>query len=140
MFIRWGRAEKMRICCWVRHNCKPLVQRFIISTGGGDITYHGPGQLVCYPILNLEDYHLGLKEYIHVLEEAVIQVCASYGIEAGRVKGATGVWLAIGTPRERKICGYGGAQQSFRYDAWTGIECQYGLALFWVYQSMRIYK
>lgn len=74
---------------------------------GGDITYHGPGQLVCYPILNLEDYHLGLKEYIHVLEEAVIQVCASYGIEAGRVKGATGVWLAIGTPRERKICAMG---------------------------------
>ena len=74
---------------------------------GGDITYHGPGQLVCYPILNLEDYHLGLKEYIHVLEEAVIRVCASYGIEAGRVKGATGVWLATGTPQERKICAIG---------------------------------
>ena len=74
---------------------------------GGDITYHGPGQLVCYPILNLEDYHLGLKEYIHVLEEAVIRVCASYGIEAGRVKGATGVWLAAGTPQERKICAIG---------------------------------
>lgn len=74
---------------------------------GGDITYHGPGQLVCYPILNLEDFHLGLKEYIHVLEEAVIKVCASYGIEAGRVQGATGVWLAIGTPHERKICAMG---------------------------------
>lgn len=74
---------------------------------GGDITYHGPGQLVCYPILNLEDFHLGLKEYIHVLEEAVIRVCASYGIVAGRVKGATGVWLAIGTPQERKICAVG---------------------------------
>lgn len=74
---------------------------------GGDITYHGPGQLVCYPILNLEDFHLGLKEYIHVLEEAVIRVCASYGVEAGRVKGATGVWLAIGTPQERKICAMG---------------------------------
>ena len=60
---------------------------------GGDITYHGPGQLVCYPILNLEDYHLGLKEYIHVLEEAVIRVCASYGIEAGRVKGEKTVIL-----------------------------------------------
>ncbi|WP_455674649.1 lipoyl(octanoyl) transferase LipB [Phocaeicola sp.] len=74
---------------------------------GGDITYHGPGQLVCYPILNLEDFQLGLKEYIHVLEEAVIRVCASYGIEAGRVKGATGVWLSIGTPQERKICAMG---------------------------------
>ena len=74
---------------------------------GGDITYHGPGQLVCYPILNLEDYHLGLKEYIHVIEEAVIRVCASYGVECTRVKGATGVWLDTGTPRERKICAIG---------------------------------
>lgn len=74
---------------------------------GGDITYHGPGQLVCYPILNLEDFHLGLKEYIHLLEEAVICVCASYGISAERVKGATGVWLEVGTPHERKICAIG---------------------------------
>ena len=74
---------------------------------GGDITYHGPGQLVCYPILNLEDFHLGRKEYLHLLEEAVTRVCASYGIEAGRVDGATGVWLETGTPRERKICAMG---------------------------------
>ena len=80
---------------------------------GGDITYHGPGQLVCYPILILEDYHLGLKEYIQVLEEAVIRVCASYGIEAGRVKGATGVWLAAGTPQERKICAIGVSSSHF---------------------------
>ena len=58
---------------------------------GGDITYHGPGQQVCYPILNLEEFGLGLKEYVHLLEEAVIGVCASYGIEAGRVDKATGV-------------------------------------------------
>lgn len=74
---------------------------------GGDITYHGPEQLVCYPILNLEDYSQGLKSYIHLLEEAVIKVCEDYGIEAGRVDGATGVWLAIGTPFERKICAIG---------------------------------
>ncbi len=74
---------------------------------GGDITYHGPEQLVCYPIINLEDYQLGLKSYIHMLEEAVIEVCKDYGIEAGRVEGATGVWLAIGTPSERKICAIG---------------------------------
>lgn len=74
---------------------------------GGDITYHGPGQLVCYPILCLEDFHLGVKEYIALLENAVIRVCRSYGIEAGRVKGATGVWLASGTPEERKICAIG---------------------------------
>ena len=74
---------------------------------GGDITYHGPGQLVCYPILNLEELGWGLKEYIHHLEEAVIQVCASYGIQAGRVEGATGVWLDGGTARARKICAIG---------------------------------
>lgn len=74
---------------------------------GGDITYHGPGQQVCYPILNLEDFGLGLKEYVHLLEEAVICVCASYGIEAGRVDKATGVWLEGDTPRTRKICAIG---------------------------------
>lgn len=74
---------------------------------GGDITYHGPGQLVCYPILNLEDFQLGLKEYIHLLEEAVIRVCASYGIQAGRLDKATGVWLDGNTPTARKICAMG---------------------------------
>ena len=74
---------------------------------GGDITFHGPGQLVCYPVLNLEDFHLGLKSYLHLLEEAVIRVCASYGVSAGRAEGATGVWLDVGSPRERKICAMG---------------------------------
>ncbi|MDO4164622.1 MAG: lipoyl(octanoyl) transferase LipB [Bacteroides sp.] len=74
---------------------------------GGDITYHGPGQQVCYPILNLEEFSLGLKEYVHLLEEAVIQVCATYGVEAGRVAKATGVWLDGDTPAARKICAIG---------------------------------
>lgn len=74
---------------------------------GGDITYHGPGQLVCYPIINLEEFHLGLKEYVHLLEEAVIRVCESYGITAGRLDGATGVWLDGRTPHARKICAIG---------------------------------
>lgn len=74
---------------------------------GGDITYHGPGQLVCYPILNLEEFGLGLKEYVHLLEEAVIRVCASYGVVAGRLEKATGVWLEGDTSRARKICAIG---------------------------------
>ncbi len=74
---------------------------------GGDITYHGPGQLVCYPIINLEEYGLGLKVYVHLLEEAVIRVCADYGIIAGRMEKATGVWLEAGTSRARKICAIG---------------------------------
>lgn len=74
---------------------------------GGDVTYHGPGQLVCYPILDLENYGLGLKGYVHLLEEAVISVCASYGILAGRVEKATGVWLDGDGPKARKICAIG---------------------------------
>jgi lipoyl(octanoyl) transferase len=74
---------------------------------GGDITYHGPGQLVCYPIINLEEFGLGLRQYVGLLEQAVIDVCASYGVEAGRLDGATGVWLDSLTPRARKICAIG---------------------------------
>ncbi len=74
---------------------------------GGDITYHGPGQLVCYPILNLDEYHLGLKEYVHALEGAVINVCQHFGIKSGRLSSATGVWLDSETPRARKICAIG---------------------------------
>lgn len=74
---------------------------------GGDITYHGPGQLVCYPILNLEDFKLGLKEYIHLLEEVIIRLCASYGIRAERLEKATGVWLDAHLPTARKICAMG---------------------------------
>ena len=89
---------------------------------GGDITYHGPGQLVCYPILNLEEFGLGLKEYVHLLEEAVIRVCASYGIEAGRLEKATGVWLEGDTSRARKICAIGGQEQPLCHYARTGFE------------------
>ncbi len=71
---------------------------------GGDITYHGPGQLVGYPILDLEALGLGLKEYIHALEDAVIRTLADYGIAAGRSQGATGVWLEAPA---RKICAIG---------------------------------
>ncbi len=74
---------------------------------GGDITYHGPGQLVCYPIINLEEFGLGLREYIYLLEEAVIEVCRSYGIETSRLEKATGVWLDADKPTARKVCAMG---------------------------------
>lgn len=86
---------------------KQLGATFYHIDRGGDITYHGPGQLVCYPIINLEEFALGLREYVHLLEEAVIRVCASYGIQAGRVEKATGVWLEGDTPSARKICAIG---------------------------------
>lgn len=73
---------------------------------GGDITYHGPGQLVGYPILNLRrigDGTVGLKDYVHLLEQAVIDTIADWGIRGGRMDGATGVWIE----GERKICAIG---------------------------------
>ena len=74
---------------------------------GGDITYHGPGQIVGYPIINLEKFGFGIREYIDKMESSVIQSVAEYGITAGRLDGATGVWLDSGTPRVRKICAIG---------------------------------
>ncbi len=74
---------------------------------GGDITYHGPGQIVGYPIFDLENMKLGIKEYIFKLEEAIILTVAEYGIEGGRLEGATGVWLDTNTPQSRKICAIG---------------------------------
>ncbi|MCL2561821.1 MAG: lipoyl(octanoyl) transferase LipB [Rikenellaceae bacterium] len=75
---------------------------------GGDITYHGPGQLVGYPILDLEALGLGLRDYIHTLEGALIETVADFGIAAGRLEGAAGVWLTAGVGRPlRKIAAIG---------------------------------
>lgn len=75
---------------------------------GGDITYHGPGQVVGYPIFDLELINIGLKEYIVKLEEAIIKTLAQYGIKASRLDGGTGVWLDPGiNGRARKICAIG---------------------------------
>lgn len=74
---------------------------------GGDVTFHGPGQIVVYPIIDLQSRGLGVKDYVGLLEEAVICTLADYGIESGRVDGATGVWLGCGTDSERKICAIG---------------------------------
>jgi lipoyl(octanoyl) transferase len=75
---------------------------------GGDITFHGPGQIVGYPILDLEQLNLGIRTYIEKLEEAVISVLREYGITAGRLSGATGVWIDPDLPTAaRKICAIG---------------------------------
>jgi lipoyl(octanoyl) transferase len=82
--------------------------QFIKTNRGGDITYHGPGQLVGYPIIDLELLHIGVKEYIYGLEEAIIKTIAEYGLKGKRVNGAIGVWLdATETLAERKICAIG---------------------------------
>ncbi len=75
---------------------------------GGDITYHGPGQIVGYPILDLDSLGIGLKQYVHLLEEAMIRLLAGAGITATRMEGATGVWLDADHPvKARKICAIG---------------------------------
>jgi lipoyl(octanoyl) transferase len=74
---------------------------------GGDITYHGPGQIVAYPIFDLQRMKIGVKDYVHKLEEVVIRTLEKYGINAGRLEGATGVWLDSDTPKARKICAIG---------------------------------
>jgi len=74
---------------------------------GGDITYHGPGQIVGYPILDLENFFTDIHKYLRFLEEAIILTLKEYGLECGRSEGETGVWLGAGTPFARKICALG---------------------------------
>ena len=74
---------------------------------GGDITYHGPGQIVGYPILDLENFFTDIHKYLRFLEEMVILTLAEYGLKAERSQGETGVWLDVGTPFARKICALG---------------------------------
>ncbi|MEM7085534.1 MAG: lipoyl(octanoyl) transferase LipB [Bacteroidota bacterium] len=74
---------------------------------GGDITYHGPGQIVGYPIIDLENFFTDIHKYLRFLEEMVILTLAEYGIKAERSQGETGVWLDVGTPFARKICAMG---------------------------------
>ena len=114
-----GRSGKIANMLISEEHLRRIGASFFHIDRGGDITYHGPGQLVCYPILDLERYGLGLKEYVHLIEEAVIRVCATYGIEAGRLEKATGVWLDAHGPRARKICAIG--VRSSRYVTMHGL-------------------
>lgn len=74
---------------------------------GGDITYHGPGQIVGYPILDLENFFTDIHKYLRLLEEVIILTIAEYGLKGERSEGETGVWLGVGTPFARKICAMG---------------------------------
>lgn len=74
---------------------------------GGDITYHGPGQLVGYPIFDLENFFTDIHLYLRMLEEAIIRTCSEYGLRAGRIDGLTGVWINPDSEDTRKICAFG---------------------------------
>jgi len=74
---------------------------------GGDVTYHGPGQIVGYPILDLENFFTDIHKYLRLLEEAVILTLKEYGLNGERSEGETGVWLDVGSTKARKICALG---------------------------------
>ena len=108
-----GHQENMLV---TEEYLKSLGAEFFHIDRGGDITFHGEGQVVCYPILDLERLGIGLRRYIEILEESIIEAVAEYGIEGRRLEGATGVWLCDeveGTDGEkvqrnwRKICAIG---------------------------------
>ena len=80
---------------------------YYLINRGGDITYHGPGQIVCYPILDLDNFFTDIHLYLRTLEEAVILTLADYGLSAGRYPGYTGVWFDADNDKARKICALG---------------------------------
>ncbi len=81
--------------------------QFYPTNRGGDITYHGPGQLVAYPVIDLENFFTDIHKYMRTLEQSVIDALDYFGITAGRIQGLTGVWLDAGLPTARKICAMG---------------------------------
>jgi lipoyl(octanoyl) transferase len=86
---------------------KSIGAEFYRTNRGGDITYHGPGQLVGYPILDLDEHFTDIHRYLRTLEEVIIATLADYGLSGDRSPGETGVWLDVGTPFARKICAMG---------------------------------
>ena len=121
-----GHAENLLVS---REALEAAGARFFHIDRGGDITFHGPGQLVCYPILDLERIGIGLRDYIDALEEAVIRTVAQYGIAAGRIPGASGVWIEPESRRPRKICAIG--VRSSRYVTMHGFALNVTTDLGW---------
>ena len=126
-----GHAENLLVG---REALEAMGAQFFHIDRGGDITFHGPGQLVCYPILDLARLGIGLREYIFRLEESVIEVVGRYGIRGARIAGASGVWIGEGaTPdgkgRPRKICAIG--VRSSRYITMHGFALNVTTDLEW---------
>lgn len=121
-----GHADNLLIA---REALEAMGAQFFHIDRGGDITFHGPGQLVCYPVLDLERVGIGLREYIGALEEAVIRTVGRYGIAAGRIAGASGVWIDPEGARPRKICAIG--VRSSRYVTMHGFALNVATDLEW---------
>lgn len=108
---------------------KQLGAEFFHIDRGGDITFHGEGQIVGYPILDLEQIGIGLREYIESIEQAVIETIAHYGIKGGRIEGASGVWIEEENRPPRKICAIG--VRSSRYITMHGFALNVNTDLRW---------
>jgi lipoyl(octanoyl) transferase len=102
-----GKSGKPENLLVNKQELENLQAQFYKINRGGDITYHGPGQLVGYPILDLDNFFTDIHQYLRFLEEAVIRTCADFGIVAGRYPGYTGVWLDADKANARKICAMG---------------------------------
>ena len=103
----WGKSGDFSNLLVSEAELKEKNATFYKVNRGGDITYHGPGQVVGYPILDLDNFFTDIHKYLRFLEEMIILTLAEYGLKAERSKGETGVWLAVGTPFARKICAMG---------------------------------
>ena len=102
-----GKRGKQQHLLIDEEELKAIGATFYAINRGGDITYHGPGQLVGYPILDLENFYTDIYKYLRLLEEVIIRTLAEYGIKGDRAEGETGVWLDVNTPFARKICALG---------------------------------
>ena len=102
-----GRTGKDENLLTTKDELETLRASFYHINRGGDITYHGPGQIVVYPVIDLENFFTDIHQYMRSLEEGVIRTMKSYGLTGERIKGLTGVWLDIGSNLPRKICALG---------------------------------
>jgi lipoyl(octanoyl) transferase len=114
--------------CLIYYCLKNNLKKRLRSTKliGGDITYHGPGQIVGYPIIDLENFFTDIHKYLRFLEEAIILTLQEYGIECGRSDGETGVWLGSGTPFAKNLC-HGRPCFALGYHARICFKCRLGL-------------
>lgn len=124
-----GKSGKTQNLLVGRERLAALGAEYYHIDRGGDITFHGPGQLVVYPILDLEKLEIGLKDYIAALEQAVIRTVARYGVAAGRIAGASGVWIGSENDRPRKICAIG--VRASRYVTMHGLALNVSTDLGW---------
>jgi lipoyl(octanoyl) transferase len=102
-----GKSGKEEHLLLDKERLKEKEIEFYATNRGGDITFHGPGQIVGYPILDLDNFFTDIHKYLRLLEEMVVLTLKEYGIEGTRSKGETGVWLDVETPYARKICAIG---------------------------------